>query len=97
VREAVPLWARHDIILWPHSLGHDATQAWKLISNTSRAVAVDRSRIRQLAATIKPALLAFYISLNTLEYLEIRGRHKPKLPTIVEAGWPPADFRVSRV
>jgi len=31
-REPIPLWARHDVVMWPHALGHSADLAWKTIS-----------------------------------------------------------------
>jgi TIR domain len=90
VREAVPLWARHDIIMWPHALGQDATQAWKLISTLPEQwswVATVFGNLRDY----QTAVLAYYIALNTLEFFEYlaAGHQVPDDPSKLRCDIPP--------
>jgi TIR domain len=75
---ALALWQRHDIVMWPQALGHEATRTWKvgldLASRWPWLLEVFGDQTDYQAA-----LYGYYVSLNTLEYVErLRADVLPK-------------------
>jgi hypothetical protein len=89
-REPIPLWARHDVVMWPHALGHSADLAWKTISTLPERWPWVSSVFGNLR-DYQTALVAYYIALNTLEFLEfLAGGHKvPDNPAQLRCDIPP--------
>jgi hypothetical protein len=75
---ALALWQRHDIVMWPHALGHDATLTWK----TSLALPSRWTWLLDVfsdQSDYQAALYGYYVSLNVLEYAErLRANVLPK-------------------
>lgn len=65
----VPLWQRHDVVMWPESLGKSMTDAWQ----TALELSGRWTWVPELfgdAADYQAAVYAYYLSLNLLEYAE---------------------------
>jgi TIR domain len=86
----VPLWARHDVVMWPQALGQNATTSWKLISTLSERWPWVGS-VFGSSEDYQAALLAYYIALNTLEFLEYlhAGQPLPDDPSKMRTDIPP--------
>jgi hypothetical protein len=66
---ALALWQRHDIVMWPQALGHDATRTWQ----AGLALASQWSWLLEVfgdQTDYQSALYGYYVSLNALEYVE---------------------------
>lgn len=90
VREEVPLYRRHDVVMWPQALGYDAIKSWQVISTLNTLW----PWIGEIFGNLKGyqiALLAYYVSLNTLEFFErlAVGRYLPDDPATVRTDIPP--------
>ena len=89
-RDPIPLWARHDIVMWPQALGHSADLAWKTISTLPERWPWITSVFGDVR-DYQTSLVAYYLALNTLEFLEfVAAGHKvPDDPKQLRCDIPP--------
>lgn len=77
-RDALALWQRHDIVMWPQALGHEATRTWKV----GLGLGAQWPWLLEVfgdQTDFQAALYGYYVSLNALEYAErLRANVLPK-------------------
>lgn len=73
----ISLWQRHDITAWPESFGRNASESWKtLVGLASRWQWI--AAIFGDEANFKECLVAYYMALCVLEFVELlRGGSAP--------------------
>jgi hypothetical protein len=105
--DRIPVWRRHDLTGWPESLGKNATASWKTLFDLAERWPWVKDIFGDVLS-YQEALLAYYMALGLLEYMELlRAGNVPPvdapqnmyvdIPPVYEVASPEAKRRAYRI